>query len=129
MLRLAKDVMRKSPLRLDCAASVTHAAHLLRSSDASSVLVEDDGRLLGILTERDIALRVVAQSRDPNITQVGEVCTLNPLVITGDDQVEWALELMRQRAVRRLPVVNAVGHAIGLVSWGDVTLEVVRLHG
>lgn len=129
MLKLAKHVMFESPLRLDCAASVSEAAHLMQSTDSGSVLVEDDGRLLGILTDRDIALRVVAQSRDPHTTQVGEVCTLNPLVIAADDQVEWALELMRSRAVRRLPVVDAVGHAIGLVSWRDVEREAVRLQG
>ncbi len=123
MSRLIRDVMSSSVIRLDGSAAVSQAARIMQSSDVGAVLIEDTGVLFGILTDRDITVRVVAEGRDPEGTAVSEVCTQHLQVVAPDDDTDRALQLMRQRAVRRLPVVDPVGNAIGIVTLGDLALD------
>ncbi|WP_078958075.1 CBS domain-containing protein [Streptomyces glaucescens] len=101
--------------------TVARAAALMRERDIGDVLVAYDRDLFGVLTDRDIAVRAVAEGRDPTRTRVGELCTRPPLVtLSPEDTTEHAVELMRRYAVRRLPVVEHGGCPVGMVSLGDL---------
>jgi CBS domain-containing protein len=84
------------------------------------VVVDDAGRPVGMLTDRDLALRVVAAGADPRATSVGEVMTPRPKTVSEGTPIESALSLMRSGAFRRLPVVNDVGELVGILSLDDV---------
>jgi CBS domain-containing protein len=86
------------------------------------VLVVADGRLSGLLTDRDITIRVLAENRDPLTTRVGEICSGELAVLSSDDDVEYAIRLVRERAVRRLPVIDG-GVPVGVVSIGDLAMD------
>jgi CBS domain-containing protein len=75
-----------------------------------------------LLTDRDIAIRVVAEGLDPKTTKVGDVASLGLTSLTPDDSVDQAVRLMRERAVRRLPIVEG-GKPVGIVSLGDLAME------
>lgn len=103
-------------------ASLVEAAQLMRSEDIGDVLVARDGRLIGMLTDRDITLRAVADGVDPLTVSAQAVCTPEPVTIRPDESVASALELMRTHAIRRLPVVQD-GRPLGVVSIGDLAQE------
>ena len=116
-----EDVMTRSPIALFESATVQEAALAMREADVGDVLVlrDDDGAVCGILTDRDIVVRMVADRRDPVTTFVGEVYSADLTKIRPDEPIELAVDLMRDRAVRRLAVV-AAGRAVGVVSLGDL---------
>jgi CBS domain-containing protein len=102
-------------------ASLVEAAQLMRAQDVGDVLVTVDEQLIGVLTDRDITLRAVADGVDPLTVSAQAVCTPNPVVIGPDDAVSTAVALMRDHAIRRLPVL-ADGHPVGMVSLGDLAV-------
>lgn len=121
--REIREIMTAAPDGVRPADTLQSAAQLMRSNDIGDVLVEDDqGRLLGILTDRDIAIRATADGSDPTTTTVGEVYTRDITALAPMDTVSDALQLMRAGDVRRLPVVES-GTAVGIVSLGDVSVE------
>ncbi|WP_055538371.1 CBS domain-containing protein [Streptomyces neyagawaensis] len=89
--------------------------------DVGDVLVTVDEQLVGVLTDRDITLRAVADGVDPLTVSAQAVCTPNPVVIGPDDALSTAVALMRDHAIRRLPVL-ADGHPVGMVSLGDLAV-------
>jgi CBS domain-containing protein len=103
-------------------ASLVEAAQLMRAQDIGDVLVAGDHALIGVLTDRDIALRAVANGADPLTVSARSVCTPDPVVVGPDDAVAAAVALMRDHAVRRLPVVED-GRAVGMVSLGDLAMS------
>jgi CBS domain-containing protein len=100
------------------------AARMRAQNVGTLIVVDEDSRPLGILTDRDLVTRVLAQARDPGETRVGDVMTPDPRVVYEDTPLEDALRLMRQRAVRRLPVVDRDARLAGLVSSDDL-LEIL----
>jgi CBS domain-containing protein len=115
-----KEVMKSDPITIDAEASVTEAAKAMRDADIGDVIVLDDAdQVCGILTDRDIAVRLVAEGRDPAQTKLGEVCSGEVISLKPDDSVGDAVRLMSEKAVRRLPVVDG-GKAVGIVSLGDL---------
>jgi CBS domain-containing protein len=84
------------------------------------VIVDADERPVGIVTDRDLALRVVGMGRDPSLVLVGEVMTSDPVTVPGDAPVLTALERMRGLGVRRMPVVGPEGRLAGILSMDDV---------
>jgi CBS domain-containing protein len=94
----------------------------MRSEDVGDVLVARDGVLLGLVTDRDIALRAVADGVDPLTVSCQAVCTPNPVCVGPHEEVAAAVRLMRGHAVRRLPVVDD-GRTVGVVSLGDLALD------
>ncbi|GAB2886957.1 CBS domain-containing protein [Streptomyces deserti] len=101
--------------------TVARAARLMREKDIGDVLVAYDCDLFGVLTDRDIVLRGVAEGRDPEATSVGSLCTRPPVAtLAPDDTTDHAVDLMRRYAVRRLPVVERGGCPVGMVSLGDL---------
>ena len=100
------------------------AAELMRREDIGDVLVlaDDDRRLVGILTDRDIVVRALAEGRDPAQTRVGEVCSREVTTIGPDESVGTAVRLMREKAIRRLPVADE-RQVVGMLTIGDIAVE------
>jgi CBS domain-containing protein len=118
-----RQVMTAAPDAVLPTDTLQDAARLMRSNDIGDVLVEDDqGRLAGIITDRDIAIRATADGSDPTTTTVDEVFTRDVTALSPRDTVGDAMQLMRAGDVRRLPVVES-GKAIGIVSLGDISVE------
>lgn len=100
-------------------SSVRDAAKLMRERNIAAVMICNGDQLAGIMTERDIAARVVAQGRDPETTTVAEVMTPDPDTLAPDDQASSALRMMREHNYRHLPVVEE-GRPVGMVSIRDL---------
>jgi CBS domain-containing protein len=116
------DIMTRPPSTLDVTASVMDAATLMREGDFGDVVVLEEGRLCGILTDRDIVVRVLATGDDPSTVRVGDVCSRILTTVAASDGIGDAVRLIRAKAVRRLPVVDDDGKLVGIVSLGDLAL-------
>lgn len=121
MAQKVRDIMTPEPVALPLDAPLTEAARLMRDHDVGGVLVRQGDRLCGLLTDRDIVVRAVAEGRDLAGTRLYEVCSAGLVTVGPDDDAETALTLMRERAIRRLPVVED-GRVVGIVSIGDLAL-------
>ncbi|MFD7446996.1 CBS domain-containing protein [Streptomyces sp. NPDC059909] len=119
MAELVKDVMTTGVLTLPPDASLVEAARLMRDKDVGDVMVADDHRLLGVLTDRDITVRSVAMGHDPYIMPVRSVCTPDVLTVRPEEDTAEAVRLMRVHMVRRLAVVED-GRPLGVVTLGDL---------
>ncbi len=117
-----EDVMTPYPKAIDAEAPVTEAAVVMRDADVGDVLVLAGGSLCGIVTDRDIAIRVVADGRDPSEVPVGDICSTEVAVLSPEDDVGDAVRIMREHDVRRLPVV-VDGQPVGIVSLGDLAVD------
>jgi CBS domain-containing protein len=93
----------------------------MREGDFGSMPVVDEGRLVGVLTDRDIVVRAVAERLDPAAVHVGEVASRDPVTVSPGDGLDAAMELMARHKVRRLPVVEG-GRLVGVVSQADIAL-------
>ncbi|MEV0091042.1 CBS domain-containing protein [Streptomyces sp. NPDC050738] len=122
MATLVREVMTAGVAAVRPDASLVEAAQLMRAQDIGNVLVAQGDRLIGILTDRDITLRAVAEGVDPLTVSAEAVCTPLPVYVSPDDEVAAAISLMRKHAVRRLPVVQD-GRPLGLVSLGDLARD------
>jgi len=123
MAERIKDVMTPNPQTLSVSATVREAAEAMRANDIGTVIATNDqGRIAGILTDRDIAVRVVAEGRDPRATRIDDIASHDLVALSPDDPIDRAVEAMRERALRRLPVVQD-GKVVGIVSLGDLALE------
>jgi CBS domain-containing protein len=122
MAQPIREVMTSDPRTVEPDATVAEAARLMAQDDIGAVLVTEQGRVSGILTDRDIVVRGVAAGRDPGATRVTEVCTSDPATLTVDQSVEDAIRLVREQDVRRIPVVQD-GRPAGIVSIGDLAIE------
>ena len=100
--------------------SAREAAQRMRSMDVGALPVCDGRRLLGMVTDRDLAIRVLAEGRDPNATPVQDAMTPDVCYAFEDDDVQRAADIMKDRQIRRLPVVNREKHLVGIVALGDI---------
>ncbi|HEU4512559.1 MAG TPA: CBS domain-containing protein [Nocardioidaceae bacterium] len=119
-MKTAREIMTGSPECASTTESLTDAARKMRDLDVGALpICGDDDRLHGMVTDRDITVRVVAEGRDPSRVKVEELAEGKPVTIGADDSVEEILRTMREHGVRRLPVID--GHKlIGIVSQADV---------
>lgn len=117
-----RDAMTPGVETVEPSQALREAAKLMKSGDFGSVPVVENGRLVGMLTDRDIVVRAVAQGLDPSSAQVGEVASTSPITVEPDQDLAEALRLMAQHRVRRLPVVDD-GKLVGVLSQADVALE------
>jgi CBS domain-containing protein len=123
MTEYIRDVMTTNPETLPESTTVREAAETMRANDIGDVvIVDDNGAISGILTDRDIVVRVVAEGRDPRVTRIGDIGSRELTAASPDDPVDRAVQLMRERAIRRLPVVDK-GKPVGIVSIGDLALD------
>ena len=121
------DIVNKQQLRcLEADDRVIDAAQHMDAYDVSAILIiNDDGRLAGIVTEHDITRKIVAAGRDSNKTTINEIMTADPVVIEPTEKPYVALELMRSRRIRHLPIVDS-GKPVGIVSMRDLRAGLIR---
>jgi CBS domain-containing protein len=110
------------------AESVQRALELMKEHRVRSVLVIDGGRLVGIITQGDCAIRVLLAGRDARTTPVAEIMTPDPLTVKPEDPLEACMGLMANRSIRHLPVLDG-GRVIGIVSIGDIVKDLIRQLG
>jgi CBS domain-containing protein len=120
-----RDIMSYAPVCLAATEPVWAAAMAMRDRGIGAVLVIRRGKLSGLITDRDIAVRVLAENRNPLSTQVGDMASAELAVLGPDDDVEQAARLFRERAVRRIPIVRD-GRPVGMISFGDLAREARR---
>jgi CBS domain-containing protein len=122
MAQKVREVMTPSPVSLRSSEPLTEAARAMRDHGIGSVLVMDDGELRGLVTDRDIVVRAVADEQDPASTPLSEVCSSDLTVAAPDEDADMVVARMRKMAVRRIPVLDD-GVAIGIVSIGDMAIQ------
>jgi CBS domain-containing protein len=115
-----KDVMTSDPCTIHADKSVAYAAKMMRDEDVGLAPIVEDDKLIGMLTDRDIAIRVVAEGRSPDQVTVGEVATKQVVTIDPQQDLAEALRIMAKHQVRRLPVVKEDGRLVGVVAQADV---------
>jgi CBS domain-containing protein len=118
-----RDVMTSNPSTIEADKPVAEAARIMKQEDAGVVPVTEQGRLAGMVTDRDIAIRVVAEGKDPQSISVREVASTDLVTIDPDQDLDEALRLMAQHKVRRLPVVEEDGRVVGVLAQADVARE------
>jgi len=123
MATSVSDVMTSNPKTVDASSSVVEAAKLMRDEDTGIIPIVDGDRLVGTITDRDLAIRVVAEGRDPQTTTVAEVASRDLVTIDPQQDLDEALRLMARHQVRRLPVVEEDGKLVGILSQADVARE------
>jgi CBS domain-containing protein len=115
-----KDVMTSDPCTIDADKSVAYAAKMMRDEDVGLAPIVEGDKLIGMLTDRDIAIRVVAEGRDPGQVTVSEVASKHVVTIDPQQDLDEALRIMAKHQVRRLPVVEEDGRLVGVVAQADV---------
>ncbi len=102
--------------------SIEEAARLMRARNVGAVVVVADGSPVGLLTDRDIAVEVVARAKEPAAVRVGEVMKKHPTVIREDAGIFDVTRIFGMKGVRRLPVVNKAGELVGIISLDDLLM-------
>jgi CBS domain-containing protein len=118
-----RDVMTADPKTVPGSAPLIEAARRMRDEGIGPLLVLDNGEVKGIVTDRDIVVRGIAEGADPAQTSVGEVCSTDLETLSPGDSIDRAVQLMRDKSIRRLPVVDEAGKPVGIVSLGDLAIE------
>ena len=121
-MRKVRDIMSAAPVCMAPDDSVSAAARTMKRHGIGTVLVLTDGKLSGLVTDRDITVRVLAENRDPLTTRIGDICSGELVVLGPDDDLSEASRLVRDHAVRRIPVLRD-GTPVGVVSVGDLALD------
>jgi CBS domain-containing protein len=121
MATLVRHVMTEAPATLDASMSANDAAGIMTKRDVGAVPVTKDGELIGIVTDRDIVVRVLGDRQDPQTVPVGTISTSAIVTVSPDMELSQAREMMAEHRVRRLPVVKD-GELVGIVSLGDIAL-------
>jgi CBS domain-containing protein len=122
MAKSVRDAMTENPRSIGVSASVVEAARLMREEHVGSLPITDDEGLVGMITDRDITTRVVAEAADPKMTSVGDVSSRDLISVEPDDDLEEAVQIMASHQVRRLPVVED-GRLVGIVAQADIALN------
>jgi len=122
--RRVRDVMTADPACVRESDGIVEAARIMKSEDAGVVpIVDNDRKLVGIITDRDIVVRLVAGGRNPLDCKVNEAMTKNIRSVRDDASVDEVLSIMRGANVRRVPVCDASDRIVGIVSMGDLAVE------
>ncbi len=123
MARTVRQVMNRDVVVCDAATSIIDVARLMHDRDVGDVLVTDDDRLIGIVTDRDIVVRCIAETIGPiDTVTAADVASREVATVQPDSDAEQAVRIMRASSIRRLPVVEQ-DKPVGVVSIGDVAIE------
>jgi CBS domain-containing protein len=122
MAKSVRQAMTENPRSIGASASVVEAARLMREEHIGSLPITHDEELVGMITDRDITTRVVAEAADPKTTSVGDVYSRDLISVEPDNDLDQALQLMARHQVRRLPVVEN-GRLVGIVAQADIALR------
>jgi CBS domain-containing protein len=117
-----QDVMSQNPSTCESSASVADAARVMASQEVGPIPVVESGRLVGVVTDRDLVVLVLAEGRDPQSTTVGEVASTDLVTVSPEAGLDEALALLARHQVRRLPVVEGE-QLVGIVAQADVARE------
>ena len=118
-----KEIMTSEPCTIDAGKSVAYAAKMMRDEDVGLAPIVEHDKLIGLLTDRDIAIRVVAEGRSPDQVTVREVASKQVVTIDPQQDLDEALRIMAKHQVRRLPVVEEDGRLVGVVAQADIARE------
>jgi CBS domain-containing protein len=116
-----RDVMTPAPVGVYYSQTIGETARVMRDSQVGAVLVVNDGALAGLVTDRDLVVRGLAEGMGPD-SPVGPLCSGDLIGVAADADLAQAAQLMRENAVRRLPVIND-GQVVGIVSMGDIAIS------
>jgi CBS domain-containing protein len=119
-----RKLMFVKPRTVKVGDSVVDAAKLMKGEETGIAPIVEDGRLIGVVTDHDITVRVVAEGRDPSTTRVEDVASMDLITVDPDEDLDEALALMAHHDVRRLPVVEEDGTLVGMVAHADVLRHV-----
>ncbi|MEU9919877.1 CBS domain-containing protein [Streptomyces griseoluteus] len=122
MAQHVRDIMTSELVTVEPQASVASVARLMRDEGVGTVLVTEDGHLRCLVSDRDLVVRAFAEGADPDQTTVIEAASEDLVTIGPDESVDHAVELMREHAVRRIPVVEG-DEAVGIIALGDLAVE------
>ena len=122
MAQTVEEIMTRDPRTVDSGDTIVDAARVMRDADIGDVVVMEDGQVSGIITDRDIVVRAIAEGRDADSTSVGDVCTTGVETVDPSASVDDALRIMREHDIRRLPVAKS-GRPVGIISLGDLAVE------
>lgn len=121
-MTLARDIMTQTPQCIGEHQTLTEAARLLAGLDVGVLpICGDDGKLKGMLTDRDIVVKAIAEGRDPDETTAGSLAEGKPVYVLADDDVQEAMSLMKQHQIRRIPVIDD-HRLVGIISQADIAL-------
>jgi CBS domain-containing protein len=123
MGKTIRELMTANPCSIDADKSVAYAAKMMKDEDVGLAPIVEGERLIGTVTDRDIAIRVVAEGKDPDSTTVREIASTQLVTIDPQQDLDEALRLMAKHQVRRLPVVEEDGRLVGVVAQADVARE------
>jgi len=123
MAKGIREIMTSKPRTIDADKSVTAAPKMLRDENIGLAPIVEGDRLVGTLTDRDIATRVVAEGRDPEATRVREVASTDLVTVDPQQDLDDALRLMAEHQVRRIPVVEEDGRLVGIVAQADIARQ------
>jgi CBS domain-containing protein len=123
MAKSIRDAMTTNPRHVETATPVAEAAKLLKSENVGSLPVTEGDRLVGMVTDRDIVVRVVAEGKDVQLATVGEIASRDLVTIDPQQDLDEALRLMAKHQVRRLPVVEEDGRLVGILAQADVAQQ------
>lgn len=121
-----RDFIRRPLATLPATASCADAAVLMRDQGIGAVAVSDGARLLGIVTDRDLVVRVMAQGKSADAVALGQAMSQNPVYLPSDASIESALGTMRELGVRRIPTVDHDGKLEGMLSMDDLLASLGR---
>lgn len=122
MTKTIKDIMTTNPMALPSSATAVDAARAMTEKNIGDVIVLDDGEVCGIVTDRDIVVRALGKGRDPKSVELKDICSKTLATLEPESKIGDAVQLMRDKALRRLPVIEH-GKPVGIVSLGDLAIE------
>jgi CBS domain-containing protein len=123
MEKSIREFMTSKVCSIDADKSVDYAAKMMRDEDVGLAPIVEGDRLVGTLTDRDIAIRVVAEGRDPQTTKARDVASTDLVTLDPGQDLDEALRLMAEHQVRRLPVVEETGRLVGIVAQADIARQ------
>jgi CBS domain-containing protein len=123
MSKSITELMTANPSTIDADKPVSYAAKMMRDEDVGLAPIVEGNRLVGTVTDRDIAIRVVAEGKDPESTKVVEIASTDLVTIDPQQSLDEALRLMASHQVRRLPVVEEDGRLVGVIAQADIARE------
>jgi CBS domain-containing protein len=118
-----RDAMTSNPRSIELSTMVADAASLMKSEDVGSLPIVEGDQLVGMVTDRDIVIRVVAEGKDLQATTVGEIASRDLVTVDPEQDLDEALRLMAQHQVRRLPVAEEDGRLVGILAQADIARE------
>jgi CBS domain-containing protein len=123
MAKNIRDVMTSNPRTIEPSTSLHEAARLMRDQDVGSLPIVEGERLFGMLTDRDIAIRAVAEGKDAKSTTAQEIASRQVVTVDPEQSLDEALRLMASHQIRRLPVCEEDGKLVGIVAQADAAMQ------